>query len=1051
MIRPDLPVSVLRYVRMFVIRRRLAALATGACRAAAAGICFMLAACLLDRMLRLPSEARMALLAANVLAAAWPLSGPVLRLLRWRIDWLEAARLLERENPAFGQRLETVVSQMVDAPSRRASGRMLAELAGQIAAEAQADRAWRGLQLRPLARAAAAAVWATAALIALWRVPWLGLDVLARRHLAPWRPIAPVTRTRIEVEAPSRLAAGEALAVRAVITGTPVSAAELLTSLDRRSWTRLSSPAAGGVCEWRLTGIDRDLWFAVSAGDAETPVRRVAVLHPPAVLEMRATLRYPPYARRPDQRVVLADGVIDVPAGTRVELSLTASEPLRSAAVIWGGERLAMTASPADGANVWRVEAPARRNTAADVELVSEAGLTARLQAALTVRVRWDREPVVRMIQPADHGCAEADRALAVEYQAGDDYGLAALWLNVQVNASPPVVRAIDIVGDPRWQQGRAYVEPSLFGAAPGDVLNVSVGAADSGGRKVTAESRTVLLLPGHPSSASRTEAACLRTAQRLAEDLAGQLEQAGRAFDALAGAAADSGPDAQTLRLGAVRAAGSVAQNAWLVHHALLRACFRAGSARDARHLAGMVDRVRVLSWTAERWAAEADSSSAAQADAAEEAATRVRKMAGTLKQMADAAEAALLLNELEALRSAAARRPRDRAAAEISARLLQRAERDLTSRAAAIAPGDGGDVGARLRQCIAAAQALREEGMPDLAAAARTWAQAVARGTAPKVPLVERLLSAAAVEALRPDSSPIHARDLRLAARAALRLQNAAGEKTPATQTAVALSRYADAVTAVCREHELRHAGRRSGDYEQFAGAAAAAARAQLQRWAGQTLKQMIASGSDAELDDLIFAANALMIAGDRTGAEAIDQRLSGLTASRPPADRSAMRMASEAMRLVFAIDEAQAAKPHPAATQELAADIGARLTALEREADLREQVARCTDAAPADAGAAMWSEPLRRRAARLACIGRLALSPALASVIRDTPAESPLAGTRPLDDLLPALRQWGAPAARPIPPHAREGELAEYQEQLKVYFEAIGRAQERSGRKN
>jgi hypothetical protein len=70
---------------------------------------------------------------------------------------------------------------------------------------------------------------------------------------------------------------------------------------------------------------------------------------------------------------------------------------------------------------------------------------------------------------------------------------------------------------------------------------------------------------------------------------------------------------------------------------------------------------------------------------------------------------------------------------------------------------------------------EAMRSYGLPDYVTAAQAFADAMARGQALPA-LVPRLSAAAQAEAIRGDGNLVRARDLQLAASAALRVRDAA-----------------------------------------------------------------------------------------------------------------------------------------------------------------------------------------------------------------------------------------------------------------------------------
>src|SRR5204863_10014325 len=93
----------------------------------------------------------------------------------------------------------------------------------------------------------------------------------------------------------------------------------------------------------------------------------------------------------------------------------------------------------------------------------------------------------------------------------------------------------------------------------------------------------------------------------------------------------------------------------------------------------------------------------------------------------------------------------------------------------------------------------------------AAKKWSEKLLRPVVQgAIPLAERLASASTVEALRPDSDPIRARDLQMASRAAARLAEAPiSEEADANDPVKkAIAEFPGVMAALAREHGVnRH----------------------------------------------------------------------------------------------------------------------------------------------------------------------------------------------------------------------------------------------------
>src|SRR4051794_31183984 len=164
----SVPKPIRVYVRSFVARKRAYALlkAVGVALAIAIGWTIMAAA--LDRWLGLSSGIRVALLVVGCAAVALILAPALARLLRRRIDWVGVADEIEKSNPEFGERLRTVISQLLERQEYRGSPQMLDYLVDQVSRQAQQHRP--RFVSRPLALPWGVALCLLILAAGLWRV-----------------------------------------------------------------------------------------------------------------------------------------------------------------------------------------------------------------------------------------------------------------------------------------------------------------------------------------------------------------------------------------------------------------------------------------------------------------------------------------------------------------------------------------------------------------------------------------------------------------------------------------------------------------------------------------------------------------------------------------------------------------------------------------------------------------------------------------------------------------------------------------------------------------
>src|SRR5437899_3006505 len=129
-IATQLPIEIQVYLDRFAWRRRWQEIVRAAGIAVAGTAIWVLAWCLIDRLLALPAGVRAVVLAANVGFVVTILARPVRRWIR-ASDPSVVATEVERREAAFGGRLETVTSRALGPAEWRGSDQLLGALAGE--------------------------------------------------------------------------------------------------------------------------------------------------------------------------------------------------------------------------------------------------------------------------------------------------------------------------------------------------------------------------------------------------------------------------------------------------------------------------------------------------------------------------------------------------------------------------------------------------------------------------------------------------------------------------------------------------------------------------------------------------------------------------------------------------------------------------------------------------------------------------------------------------------------------------------------------------------
>ena len=951
-----------------------------------------LSGCLFDRIVHLPAWVRIGWLILTAGGAVWLVARPLAAWLRRDVDWVRAAEEIEARDRTLGQRLVTVVSQLL-APARyRGSeqmiGRLVDEVSGEVSESPRQHRrpAWGGV-VRPAAvLIALAGLWA-----ALWPVAWLNLPRLVTRQ---WQPLAgtqAVTTTTIEVtpDGAVDVKERESVTVRAVIKrlgdGTPPV---LYSRQDDATgeWSRTPMIPAGPDA-WTLTlsGLDRDVRFHVRAGDARSSQTTVRVLRRPALAEFRVRYAYPAYTGRAALSTHNTDGLIEAPHGTEAAVSVAATEPLASAVLVLKGENKRVELGPTADPAVRQGAITVSRDQPCELELVSERGVRGSGPAGMLMRSVPDRPPLVRMLQPAtDLRLAPRD-VLPVAYQALDDYGVAALTLFVQVNTGSPAEHALPLKADPRRAEDTYELDLARLSVKVGDVVTVWVRAQDKAGLKGQAEPRHVLVSPRSVDVATHQRLGELAGAYEWARDWADGLGKAQEYVDRARRASATEREGSAGTR--ASRALAAAQEAGGLLKQSLLRAVMVSGSGRMSDALVAMIDQLAGQSDYVDR----VDQMLMAGGGADEQAVARLaratagaKELVSQLKALVEGEQAAAVLADRANLRASAgvsATSPADKAAAERRRQMVDRARQDvaLALEGLRINPKDKDNaIDQQLQARVDAARRAVDAAprLIELVGPANKWAAVVRAGEMHPPRLEDRLYTASQAESVRPDAELVAARDVNLAARAAgtlgeragaARSADAAGAKPTPLEAglAKALEQFPQALAALRAEHEVNRralSAKSAAEARQLlAGAkavraAATEARAKMVAWAaGADANRDEIAARAKELEELAMAANAAMASRQFDEAAALDKKLAG-SANRPDVAR-----ATDAPRAIDAISQTQ----ESVADQTAKSDDAAAKAIAGAQQRVAESLAGATAGAGIQSGGTVSDPDSRQRA--------------------------------------------------------------------------------------
>jgi Domain of unknown function (DUF4175) len=358
----------------------------------------------------------------------------------------QAAVDAEKHFPTLGQRLRTLL-QYADPASTStpvpASPGLLRALAHQT------DKRTAALDFRKLVpwprfeRTAIALFLATiVALVALFASPSLRTAAL-RMLLVP----AHYTTMRVE-PGDGTLKAGETLKLAVTLDGRAVKSAHWFKRTKNgggwiaHSLAPLTEPGESakplvGLLTANVEDCQEDFEYRVVAGEVQSSVFQVNVVHPLLLTTVQATVTPPAYTRQPS--VVLKEGNWNAIEGSRVEIEIALDRSPAAA------ELTLSTAGRALPEKVrLRIEGTKLSGVIASVTKDVELEITARASDGMAlepekrrIKVAADREPTLRFVQPEEALAVIPTTEVPTRVEARDDFGVTALGINFKIGDGP--------------------------------------------------------------------------------------------------------------------------------------------------------------------------------------------------------------------------------------------------------------------------------------------------------------------------------------------------------------------------------------------------------------------------------------------------------------------------------------------------------------------------------------------------------------------------------------------------------------------------------------
>lgn len=449
-----------------------------------------------DWLFEPPARVRMALAAAAALGLVCLVTGKLAVRLAAPLPDGALATLVERGHPAFRDSLSTAI-ELADQPRTDVDPRLLRRTIAEAAAMVdQVDtaalfrrRRLVGLFLTGLAGAASIAGLALSqpAIADLW----------VSRHLAfrdaPWPRRVALT------------AEGFVGGKRMVARGTDVDvivradATRLVPDVvDLRSrgtggWRTDRMGSRGGVVDGAqafghvLKGVTEDLALEVRGGDARLRNLQLVVVDAPGLERLEIRYVLPEYLGG-GRRQAAASRIVQVPAGSAVDVACTATKDLAAATIasvsVAGEEILAERPAGTPGRSITASVAAAAGDRTIVIRFTDTDGLTNRDPISFVLSAVPDAPPQVA-VRMAGISTAVTPRAVVpFTGTITDDHGVATAGVTVRVadgaEAVLPVGRVqprATLVELPPDDPERVALEP--LGLVPGNRIAISLSATD--------------------------------------------------------------------------------------------------------------------------------------------------------------------------------------------------------------------------------------------------------------------------------------------------------------------------------------------------------------------------------------------------------------------------------------------------------------------------------------------------------------------------------------------------------------------------------------------
>lgn len=223
-----------------------------------------------------------------------------------------------------------------------------------------------------------------------------------------------------------------------------------------------------------LPGVTETFEYSITAHDASSDDYRIRVSDVPRLKSMAALLQFPGYTGFPARKQ--ETGNLDAIEGTGVTLEGTATRPLKSAAVVFKGQRIPSSDIRGDK---FTVKFALLESADYSVELTDRDGISDPEPSKFRAVVRKDSPPQVTVTVPGKNVELPEPGPVNLACRVVDDFGITALRLTAKINGKIPKVVTLPFPKE-RLFLSETAIDLKALDVTAGDYVEYFLTATDN-------------------------------------------------------------------------------------------------------------------------------------------------------------------------------------------------------------------------------------------------------------------------------------------------------------------------------------------------------------------------------------------------------------------------------------------------------------------------------------------------------------------------------------------------------------------------------------------